>query len=1159
MAKNGFTHLHVHTQYSLLDGLSKIPELIERAKKLKMDSLAITDHGAMYGVVHFYLAAQEAGIKPIIGVEAYQAHRSRFDKQPEVDADQYHLPLLAKTTEGYRNLMKLVTHAHLEGYYYKPRLDMELLEKYHEGIIALSGCLQGEIPQLLLAGRDEEATTRAKEFLRIFEEDYYFELQKHPKIEDQNIVNEKLVKLSRKLGIPVVATNDVHYVTEQDAEAQDALLAIQTQKKIDDKDRLTLLPSTDFYLRSPQEMQDLFADYPDAIENARKIAEKCSVEIPIGNFIFPNYPLPSDKTPEEYLKALVEKNLKIRFPKAKKEIKDRVDYELEIICKKGFATYFLIVQDFVNWAKSQGIRVGPGRGSVAGSIVAYILRITSINPIEHNLPFERFMNPQRPSPPDIDIDLADNRRDEVIDYVSKKYGEDKVAQIITFGTLEARMAARDVARVLGFPYAIGDKIAKMIPFGPQGSRMTVDRALSMSPELEQAYKNEEETRRILDLARRIEGVARHASTHAAGVVIADKELTEYTPLQRETKGDRIITQYDMYALDLNVSEKAIGLLKMDFLGLRNLTILEQALKFTKELTGKDIDISEIPLDDKKVFEMLSAGETTGVFQLESSGMRRLAKKLQPSRFSDIGAMVALFRPGPMQFIDEFIAGKNTPGSTRYPHPDLRAILEETYGIAVYQEQVMQVAAVLAGYTLGEADILRRAIGKKKASILRKEKGKFIKRATERGYKKEVAEKVYQLIERFAGYGFNKAHSTSYAMIAYQTAYMKANFPVPFMAALMTAESHNAEKVSLAVSECRRVGIKVLPPDINKSQVGFRIEKDDESFGGYAIRFGFSAIKNVGVAAMEAIIKTREDSGEFTSLTDFCTRVDAQKVNKKVLESLIKAGAMDGFGNRSALLAALDEIRAKAQAQAKQNSSGQAGLFDGSSKTENNPAPKDKLPDIKDLTSEEKLSLEKQLLGFYLTEHPLTTALSRIGEHTTHKIFEITEEFEGQRIKIGGVVSGQRIVLTKNGNREMAFVTLEDDTGVLELVVFPKVFEKTKTVWNIRSPVIVEGKVDYREEQVSLIVDFVEVLSENDANSSKPRKSEGGRALRIPKGVSSNTLVALNSLLQENKGDEELTIIVENGATEKQIRLPYGITWSKALEQRIQNLLKTNSK
>lgn len=1152
MAKPRFTHLHVHTQYSLLDGLAKIPELVKQAKKLGMSALAVTDHGAMYGAIHFYLAAQKAGIKPIIGVESYQAHRSRFDKQPEVDADQYHLPLLAKNNEGYRNLMKLVTHAHLEGYYYKPRLDMELLEKYHKGIIALSGCLQGEIPQLLLQGKDEEAEKRAQRFLRIFGSDYYFELQKHPKIKEQEVVNEKLVKLSRKLGIPIVATNDVHYVSPEDAEAQDALLAIQTQKKIDDKKRLTMLDSPDFYLRSPEEMEELFIRYPDAIENTKKIAQRCKIEIPIGDLIFPHYPLPSDQTPGEHLRELVEKNLKSRFKKLTKEIRERVDYELDIICKKGFATYFLVVQDFVNWAKEQGIRVGPGRGSVAGSLVAYVLRITSINPLEHNLPFERFMNPQRPSPPDIDIDLADYRRDEVIDYVSQKYGEDKVAQIITFGTLEARMAVRDVARVLGHPYATGDRIAKMIPFGPQGSRMTVERALSMSLELAEAYKNEPETKRILDLAKRVEGVARHASTHAAGVVIADKEITEYTPLQREPKSGRVITQYDMYALDLNVSEKAIGLLKMDFLGLRNLTILEKAIQFAKELTGKEIDISEISLDDEKVYKMLSAGETTGVFQLESAGMRRVAKKLRPSRFSDIGAMVALFRPGPMQFIDEFIAGKNNPSAVRYPHPDLKPILEETYGIAVYQEQVMQIANEMAGYTLGEADILRRAMGKKKAAIMRKERGKFVQRASRKGYDKKVAEKVFDLIERFAGYGFNKAHSTSYAMIAYQTAYMKANYPVAFMAALLTTESSNSEKVSLAISECRRMGIRVLPPDINQSQIGFTIEKDEESFEGYAIRFGLSAIKNVGNAAIKNIIETREDSGKFTSLSDFCLRVDNQKVNKKVIESLIKAGAMDGFGKRSALLASIDEIRAKAQARAKQALTGQTGLFDSGEERKQEVAPSDQLPDIEDFSLEEKLSLEKQLLGFYLTEHPLTASLARVDEEITHKLFEISPELTGQRVKIGGVVAAQRIVLTKNGNKEMAFVTLEDDTATLELVVFPSLFAKTRSLWNLRAPLIVEGKVEYREDSASLIVDFAGPVEEL---SQKKGRSDEKRVLRIPRGTTPKTLVEVNNLLQQNKGKESLVIVIENSFSEKRIELPFGVSWSKSLEEKINNLLR----
>ncbi len=928
MAK--FTHLHVHSEYSLLDGLAKIDKLFAKALELGMDSLALTDHGAMYGAVKFYLTAKEFGLKPIIGMEAYMATRSRFDKQVDMDSDRYHLILLAKNEAGYRNLIKLTTLAHLEGFYYKPRIDMEILRQCSEGLIATSACLDGEIPQLLIKNKEKQAEEKAHQFQEIFAKDFYLEIQHHPRQEGQEEVNKKIIALSRKLGIPLVATNDVHYVEADDAEAQDALLAVQTQKMIKDKNRLSMIDSPDFYLRSQEEMADAFKDYPDAIENTRKISRECNLEIPVGKWILPNYPLPEGETAEEHLKKLTYERLKDRYQKPTQEILKRLDYELEVICRKGFATYFLIVQDFVNWAKQQKIRVGPGRGSVAGSLVSYVLRITSIDPLKHQIPFERFLNPDRPTPPDIDLDFADDRRDEVIAYVTEKYGKDKVAQIITFNIMKAKESIRDIGRVLGMPYLEPDKIARLIPFD-----MSISQALKTVPELASFYR-QPEFKKLLDLAQKVEGVARHASTHAAGVVIADKDLTEYTPLQKETRGERIITQYDMYDLDLNqavVPGQAIGLLKMDFLGLRNLTILERAVEYIKQINGQEIDLSEILLDDKPAFEMIASGETTGIFQLESAGMRRLARKLKPNKFSDIAAMVALFRPGPMQWIDEFIASKNNPRLIHYPHPDLKPILASTYGIAVYQEQCMQIANVMAKYTMAEADRLRLAIGKKKKAIMTRERNRFIEKAQAAGYKKEIAENVFDLIERFAGYGFNKAHSTCYAMIAYQTAYLKAHWPVEFMAALLTAEAVGSsgpakeEKIALAVEECRRMGIKVLPPDVSQSKVGFTIEDDANSLNGMAIRFGLSAIKNVGEAAIKVILDSREVGGEFKSLMDFCQRVDQQKVNKRVLESLIKAGAMDKFGKRAPMLSGLDKIRAKGVISQRQQANGQESLFE----------------------------------------------------------------------------------------------------------------------------------------------------------------------------------------------------------------------------------------
>jgi len=1156
MAK--FTHLHVHSDYSLLDGLAKIEKLCAKALELGMDSLALTDHGVMYGAVKFYTTAKEYGIKPIIGLEAYVATRSRFDKQANIDSDRFHLILLAKNNIGYKNLMKLTTLAHLEGFYYKPRIDMEILRKYSKGLIASSACIEGEIPQLLLQGKDKQAEKKLKEFLDIFGKDFYLEIQDHPKISKQKKANKKIIALSRKLGIPLVATNDVHYVEKDDAEAQDALLAVQTQKMVDDKNRLTMLDSPDFYLRSQEEMIDAFKEYPEAIKNTQKIAKACNVEIPIGNWILPNYPLPEGETGEEHLKKLTHERLKDRFPKANKEVLERLDYELDIICKKGFATYFLIVQDFVNWAKKEGIRVGPGRGSAAGSLVSYVLRITSIDPLYHNIPFERFMNPQRPTPPDIDLDFADDRRDEVIEYVTKKYGKDKVAQIITFNAMKAKESVRDIGRVLGMPYSDPDKIAKLIPAG-----MSIEDALKSIPELV-IYYRQKEFKKLLDLCKKVEGVSRHASTHAAGVVIADKELTEYVPLQKESKGDRIITQYDMYAMDLNSSDNAIGLLKMDFLGLRNLTILEKALDYIRHGSGEEIDLSEIRLDDKETLAIIAKGETTGIFQLESAGMRGLAKKLKPNKFSDISAIVALYRPGPMHLIDEFIEGKRNPSKVHYLHPDLKPILEETYGVAVYQEQCLQIANVMGGYSLGEADILRRAIGKKKKSIMTREKSKFIKRAQELKYKKEIAEKVFSFIERFAEYGFNKAHSISYAMIAYQTAYLKAHYPVEFMAALLTAEAGGTstpskdEKVVLAVEECRRTNIKILSPDINKSKVVFTIEEDKDSLGGKAIRFGFSAIKNIGGAAIKAVLEARELSGDFKSLTDFCQRVDQQKANKKVIESLIKVGAMDKFGKRSAMLSSLEKIRSKGNDFQKQKANGQHSLFDGDENNEEMHTLDD-LPKIEEFDRKELLSLEKSLLGFYLSENPLAPLMKALDLRKSHKIGDLLKEKKiSELVKIGGLVNQVKIVLTKNKGQEMSFAKIEDGSGSIEVVVFPKTYSQTKQCWEKDKVVFIEGKVQTREGNRNIIVDKATLIEEEDLIKEEKGKSKSNLdfEIEIPSRIVSRKLVEINKILKQNQGKDKVYLIfVDSQGRRKRMVLSFGIKYSKELKEKINKIIE----
>ncbi len=1068
-----FVHLHTHSEYSLLDGLGKIDHLIERAKSFGMEALAITDHGAMYGSFKFYLKAKAAGLKPILGVETYVAKRSRFDKEAKVDTDPYHLVLLAKNETGYKNLMKLVTHAHLEGYYYKPRVDWEILTKYHEGLICLSACLQGQLATLLRNNQDEEAEKIAKQYAELFGPDhYYIEIQRHPKIADCDTVNEKLVVLAKRLGLPIVATNDVHYVDADDAEAQEILLCVQTQETILNKNRkLSMIESPDFYMRSPEEMKGLFIQYPEAIENTVRIADMCDINLPVGTWILPAYPLSEKETPEAHLNKLVYERLSTRYADVTKEIRDRIAYELDIINTRGYATYFLIVADFVNWAKSQGIAVGPGRGSAAGSVVSYVLGITGIDPFFFKLPFERFLNPFRPSPPDIDLDFADDRRDEVIAYVTQKYGADRVAQIITFGTMEARGAVRDGGRALGMPYAGPDRISKMIPPGFQGSAMTIDRALAQTPELARAYQTEPETKRLLDVARKLEGVARHSSVHAAGVVISDKPIVEYTPLQKESKGERIITQYDMYT----VGEDGVGLLKMDFLGLRNLTILSQALLFIHRSRGETIDFARIALDDGKTYQMLGEGETTGIFQLESAGMRRAIKELKPTSIFDLMAMVALYRPGPMAVIPEFIKRKHDPGLVAFPDPRLKDALAQSYGLICYQDDVLLTAIHVAGYSWGDADKLRKAVGKKIPTEMKKQKEKFIDGCVKNGLSQRKAEEIFTLIEPFAGYGFNKAHAACYAMIAYQTAYLKANYPVEYMTAVLTAESRGQtgpardDKIGMVVEECRRMGLPLLPPDINASDIEFTIE-NPLTGSGQAVRFGLSAIKNVGTAAIDSILEARSTVGTFASLSDVIKRVDTSKVNKKTFECLIRSGAMDAFGNRAQLLAVLGDKLEQAHKDKRAAAAGQTGLFDTGEETDAKANGSDHLPAMDELPKEQLLAFEKDLLGFYLTEHPLAGRREKLRALGTTSLSEITAERVGDRVKVGGIVTAVKRIQTRAGNQEMAFVRLADPGGTVEVVVFPKVYARTYDLWHADAVVVVTGRVDEKDDRLTILVD-----------------------------------------------------------------------------------------
>lgn len=1163
-----FVHLHCHTEFSLLDGLSKIPDLLERAHDHGQEAIAITDHGAMHGAVHFYNKAKEKGMKPIIGIETYVAANSRFDKQAKMGSDQFHLLLLAKNFTGYQNLMRLASIANLEGFSYRPRIDFEVLSQYHEGIICTSGCLASQFSQLLMKDKRDEAIELFKKYHALFGDDFYIEVQSHEGNKEVKEVGDQMIAISRELGIPLVATNDVHYVNSDDAAAQDALLCIQTRRMIEDKERMKM-QGTDYYLKSTQEMEALFAHVPDALENTVKIAEKCNVEIPLGNVIFPHFEIPEGETTESYTRKLAFERLEKYYPgvssyietvgkagegdaKELRSVASRLNYEIEVIRSKGYLTYFLIVQDFVNWAKDSGIFVGPGRGSAAGSLLSFSLNITSIDPLIHILPFERFMNPERESTPDIDIDFADTRREEVIQYVTKKYGADKVAQIITFGRMESRAAVRDIGRVLGLSFSDTDKIAKLIPDPIQGHVVHIKDAIATVPLL-QEYHQQPKYKQLLDLAMKVEGSARHTSVHAAGVIIADKPLTEYTPIQKDSKSGKVVTQYDMKVLDLNISPTAIGLMKMDFLGLRNLSILQEAIKIVKNVKDIDIDLSTIPLDDKKVYDMIRSGETTGVFQMESGGMRKLARNLKPSVFSDLTAMVALYRPGPMALIDDFVASKNNPASIKYPHKNLEWVLKDTYGILLYQEQCLQVANVMAGFTMGQADELRRAIGKKKMEIMIAEKEKFSKGALNLGYDKKTIDQVWGFIEKFSGYGFGRAHSAGYAMIAYQTAYMKVNFPNEYMCAMLSIESNSTganrdQKIAQGVNECRRLKILILTPDINKSDENFSIEPNEHSLNGFAIRFGLTAVKNVGSAAIESVITSRAKGGEFISFTDFLQRTDSRKINKKVLESLIRVGAMDRFGTRASMLDQLEEIRTQAGAIGQQE--GQDSLFQTVGNDSSHKA-KDNFKQLPEYPQAELLSFEKELLGFYLTQHPMAEALEQVSKMVSHKIDELEPTIHDKKTAtLGGIITALRAVKTKVKQEDMCFGTLDDGSGTIEFVLFPRAHKEFTKIVTVDAVVLMKGTLSLREDKLSLQVEKVREPEVGPSINENP-----GNILSIPRGTSKETLQDIGKYLKSRPGDDELTVIVPNGAVDTQMKLPYTLKWDDETKTKVQLMLK----
>ncbi|MEN3186819.1 MAG: DNA polymerase III subunit alpha [Atribacterota bacterium] len=1036
-----FVHLHVHTEYSLLDGAIRIDELLQTVKSYGMEAVAVTDHGVMYGVVDFYKKAKEFGVKPIIGCEVYVAPGSRFEKVTVKGSEPaYHLVLLAQNKTGYRNLTELVSRAYLEGFYYKPRVDKELLREYSEGLVALTACLAGEIPRLILSGEKSEAEKLVLEYRDIFGADNFFLEVQDNKIPEQTTLNEALIEIGKRHRIPVVATNDCHYLSREDAQVHDIILAIQTATTLDDPKRLRF-PTQEFYVKSPEEMEKAFASLPEALENAVSIAERCNVELDLGQVLLPEFAVPEGFTPSTYLEHLCEEGLKKRYgDPIPATIKEQAAYELKVIHDMGYSAYFLIVFDFVNYARKNGIMVGPGRGSAAGSLVSYALGITNIDPLKYGLLFERFLNPERVSMPDIDIDFCFERRNEVIEYVSSKYGKTNVAQIITFGRMMARQAVRDVGRALGWSYGEVDKIAKLISATPG---ITLEKALNESPQLRALSEQNKEVGMLLRFAQRIEGLCRHASVHAAGVVISNQPLMNHVPLQKMNEGE-IVTQFDMDAL------QDLGLLKMDFLGLRTLTIIERALKIIKNTRQVDIDLDHIPLDDPETYRLLGKGETVGVFQLESPGMKELLKRLKPEGMEDLIAILALYRPGPLGsgMIDDFIERKHGRVKVTYPHPSLEPVLRETYGVIVYQEQVMKIASEMAGFTLGQADILRRAMGKKKPEVMREQREKFIQGALAKGHDQSTAETIFDLIEYFAGYGFNKSHSAAYAVISYQTAYLKAHYPTEYLAACLTSNASDSDKVAKFIAECKRLGIQILPPDINESLANFTV------VGEGKIRFGLAAIKNVGESAIAEVLARRRES-RFRNVFDFVERVDLRVINKRVLESLVKAGAFDTLHpNRAQLLVSLEEIVASF-AKKKKTRTSQISLFGGQNAT---PEPYPELKDVEEMGRQDLLRMEKEMLGFYVSDHPLREISLRYPHLTTVPLGRLGSIKQAVKVKILGVVSGFRRVVTKTGG-EVYFVSLEDETGSVEVIFFPSFREEIQPYLSSGRVLGVLGRLD----------------------------------------------------------------------------------------------------
>jgi DNA polymerase-3 subunit alpha len=1193
LAASDFVHLHNHTQYSLLDGLTKVPELVRQIKSSGMSAVAVTDHGTLSGAIEFYKEAKAEGIKPIIGIETYVAARSLYDKEPGKDKQYYHLILLAMDHEGYQNLMALSTIANLEGFYYKPRIDRALLAKHNEGLICLSGCASGEVSDALRQGQYGQAKQAAEWYKQAFGDRYYLEIQDHGHPDhpghwtEQKAINDQLIQLGQELGIPCVVTCDAHYLKSDDQEAHEILLCVQTGSFLSDEKRLSL-KDFNLYVNQPEEVIGRWADdHPEFIANSRTIADRCDLEIELGKILIPKFPVPKDETEKSYLQKLVYRGLAWRYGQsggrpiidtkaasltvaaAKKTlpppVQERAKYELGVIEQMGFNGYFLIIADFVGWGKDQGIFFGPGRGSAAGSIVAYALKITELNPLAYDLLFERFLNPDRISMPDVDIDIQDTRREEVIQYCVDKYGKDRVANIVTFGRMAARNAVRDVSRVLQVPYAEADRLAKMIPPPVQGRHILLATSIKQNTELKHEYETNETAKQVFDLAVQLEGTIRSHGVHAAGVVIAPEDIVCYAPLEMAQKGV-IATQYSMGPI------ADLGLLKMDFLGLSNLTIIKNTLRIIKRVYGQDIDINTIPLDDKPTLELFQRGDTTGVFQFESSGMKRYLKQLKPTAFDDLIAMNALYRPGPMQFIDEFIARKHGQKKVVYEHPGLKATLENTYGVLVYQEQFMQISKDMCGFTGGQADTLRAAIGKKQRKTMAKMKAAFIDGMIEHSQvKRDFAEEFWVRMEAFADYGFNKVHSACYATIAYQTAYLKAHYPAAFMAALMTSDYDNTDRLAIEITECKHMGITVLPPDVNESFVEFSVVPDSQQ-----IRFGMAAIKNVGTGVVEEILRVRPEGG-FTSLEDFLGRVSGRVVNRKPLESLIKAGAFDRFGDRFVLLHNIDLLLAYAARLQKQADSGQTDIFGNQTGVALERPRLELQTPTATANDREQLVWERELLGLYLSQHPLELFETILSEQTV-PLSSLSVEHDNRTVSVGGAITDVREITTRSGQK-MAFVRLEDQSGEIEAVLFPSSLQLTLGLWVRDRVVLIKGKVNGRgrdgttASEVKVMVDTAREITVEQAGSYQPtgkkvhppkpthaaQQSVANQPASVTQPVpptadqrvyvrlldtaDEQMLLSLKQTIDTHKGPTEVVLVLGEAAGKQAIKLPGGIDHS----------------